>query len=185
LGRFTVSRVTNWEVTLVLRHRWVQGLGVGALGLALSVAPALAAPAAVRGAAELHGSGHLCRDLKAEQTSSASVGTSIAAALEKGQFAKAKQQILKSIDQGLKLAAPALADLRSAPRNVQSALKALVKFDNSLKSVIRRSTSITKMDAAIQSLATPKLTTEASTVANYIKATCGSVVSTGTPSSIG
>jgi hypothetical protein len=169
----------------VLRHRLVQGVGVGALGLALSVAPALSAPAAVSGTVVLQGSGHLCRDLKAEQSSSASVGTSIAAALEKGQFAKAKQQILKSIDQGLKLAAPALADLRSAPRNVQSALKALIKFDNSLKSVIKKATSITKMDAAIQSLATPQLTAEASTVATYIKAKCGSVVSTGTPSSIG
>jgi hypothetical protein len=185
LGRFTVSRVTNEEVTLVLQHRLVQGLSVGAIAIGLALGPAFSAPAAVRQAAALRGSGHLCRDLKAEQNSSASVGTSIAAALEKGQFVKAQQQILKSIDLGLKQAAPALADLRSAPKNVQSALRALVKFDNTLKTVIKKSTSITNMDAAIQSLATPKLTAEASIVSNYLRAKCGAIASTGTPTTIG
>jgi hypothetical protein len=180
-----VSWVTNWEVTLVLQQRLVQGLGVGAIGVVLAFAPALPAPAAVRGSAALHASsGHLCRDLKAEQNSSASVGTSIAAALEKGQFAQAQQQILKSINLGLKHAAPALADMRTAPTNVQNALKALIKFDNHLKTVIKKATSITKMDASIQALATPTLTAEASTVSSYLRAKCGSVV-TGTPTSVG
>jgi hypothetical protein len=180
-----VSGVTNWEVTLVLRHRLAQGVGISALGFLLALTPQVSARAAVDGAAASQGSGHLCRDLKAEESSSATVGTSIASALEKGQFAKAKQQILKSIDQGLKQSSPALRDLRSAPKNVQNALKGLIKFDNSLKSVIKKATSITKMDAAINALATPKLSTEASTVGNYIKATCGSIVSTGTATSVG
>jgi hypothetical protein len=182
--RFTVSGVANWEVTLVLRHRLMQGLGVGAIGLALTLGPAVAAQSAVDRATALQGSGHLCRDLRGAQNSSASVGNSIASALEKGQFAQAKQQILKSIDLGLKTAAPALADLRSAPKNVQNALKDLIKFDTHLKSVIKKATSITKMDASIQALATPKLTAEAQTVANYLKAKCGAIA-TGTPSTIG
>src|SRR5580692_5389535 len=182
--RFTVSGVTNWEVTLVLRHRLMQGLGVGTIGLALTLGPTVLAQSAVDRTASLQGSGHLCRDLRGAQNSSASVGNSIASALEKGQFAQAKQQILKSIDLGLKTAAPALADLRSAPKNVQNALKDLIKFDTHLKSVIKKATSITKMDASIQALATPKLTAEAATVANYLKAKCGAIA-TGTPSTVG
>jgi hypothetical protein len=122
----------------------------------------------------------LCKDLKAEQAQSAKLGSSIASALESGNYASAKQEMVTSINAGLKQAAPALTVLKSAPGSVQTAMKGLIKFDNQFKSAIESSTSLTTLESSFAQLGqNPSLRTYSTTVTNYITAQCGSIT-TGT-----
>ena len=170
----------------------IQGIGVGVLGLALALAPLGAASAKTKH----HKKGHttttvakkkgsnpnstLCKDLKSEQSQSAKLGSTIASALESGNYASAKQEMVTSINAGLKEASPALAALRSAPGSVKTAMKGLITFDNQFKSAIESSTSLSTLASAFAALGqNPHLRTYSSTVSNYITAQCGSIT-TGT-----
>jgi hypothetical protein len=165
---------------------------MGIVGLALALAP-LSAASASGHKAKHHKKTHtttttapkkkgsnpnsaLCKDLKAEQAQSAKLGSSIASALESGNYASAKQEMVNSINAGLKEAAPALSVLKSAPGSVQTAMKGLIKFDNQFKSAIEGSTSLTTLESSFAQLGqNPSLRTYSTTVTNYITAQCGSI----------
>jgi hypothetical protein len=152
----------------------------------VALAPLGAASAATRHQAAWHASGKkgrtsLCRDLKAEQSGASNVGSSITTAISSGNLAKAKQQIINTINHGLKQSAPALHDLNGAPRNVQTAIRGLIKLDQDLIASIRKTTSLGSLELPFATLAkNAKLTTYVTTVTSYISAQCGSVLTTTT-----
>jgi hypothetical protein len=171
----------------------MQGIGMVILGLALALAPLSAASAKAKHHKKGHGTtttvakkkgsnpnSTLCKDLKSEQSQSAKLGSTIASALESGKYATAKQEMVNSINAGLKQASPALAALRSAPGSVKTAMKGLIKFDDQFRSAIESSTSLSTLASSFAALGqNPSLRTYSSTVSNYITAQCGSIT-TGT-----
>jgi hypothetical protein len=184
----------------VAKYRALQGMGMSLIATALALAPLSAA------SASSHKSKHhnkslsttttvpkkgsnpgstLCKDLRSEQSQSAKLGSTIATALESGNYATAKQEMVSSINAGLKVAAPALGALSSAPRNVQSAMRGLIKFDDQFKSAIESSASLTTLESALSALGqNPTLRTDSTTVTSYITAQCGSITPTTTATSL-
>ncbi|HEY1832473.1 MAG TPA: hypothetical protein VGG38_19705 [Acidimicrobiales bacterium] len=190
------------------QRRVLQSISVAVIGLALAIAPLTLAGASSKGKSHKHNTHHttkkkntkkktttttsasskgsnpgsaLCKDLKAEESQSESLGGTIGAALESGNFATAKQEMLTAINQGLKEASPALSVLQSAPSNVQAAMKALIGFDGQLKSAIENSTSLATMESSFETLGTnPKIQADGTTVSSYVTAQCGSIVTTTT-----
>jgi hypothetical protein len=192
----------------VAQRRVLQGISVMVVGLALAIAPLTAAGASSKGSK--HNTHHsskkkntkkkkktttttsanskgsnpgstLCKDLKAEENQSNSLGGTIASALESGNFATAKQEMINAINQGLKEASPALSVLQGAPSSVQNAMKTLISFDGQFKSIIENSTSLTNMESSFETLATnPNIAAAGTTVSAYVTAQCGSLVTTTT-----
>jgi hypothetical protein len=182
----------------------LRGVGIGIVGLALALAP-LSAPSASSHKSKHHKSHHtshhtttttatkkgsnpgsaLCKDLRAEQAQSAKLGSTIASALESGNYATAKQEMVSSINAGLKEAEPALAALKSAPGAVQSAMKGLIQFDGKFKDDIESSTSLTTLESSFATLGqSATLRTESTTVTNYITAQCGAITPTTTATTL-
>ncbi len=167
-----------------MRHLTGRRLATVAIGLAVTLAPLSAASAKTKAKHSTKGANPnsaLCKDLRREQSSSNSIGTSIASAIESGNFSTAKKDMLNSINAGVKAASPALSVLRSAPGKVQSAMKGLIQFDGTLKKDIQNATSLTGLESSFTSLGNnAKLRSEATTVTNYITAQCGSLLATTT-----
>jgi hypothetical protein len=191
----------------VAQRRVLQGISVVVVGLALAIAPLTAAGASSKG--HKHNTNHsskkkntkkkktttttsanskgsnpgstLCKDLKAEENQSNSLSGTIASALESGNFATAKQEMINSINQGLKEASPALSALQGAPSSVQNAMKTLISFDGQFKSIVENSTSLTNMESSLETVATnSKIAAAGTTVSAYVTAQCGSLVTTTT-----
>ena len=110
------------------RPRVLQGIGAVLLAGALATAPLGVAGAKTHHKPTHHTSAPkkganpgstLCKDLRAEETTAGKIGSSIATALESGNFVSAKQEMVAAINEGLRAAAPALSVLSSAPGNVQ------------------------------------------------------------------
>jgi hypothetical protein len=166
-----------------MRRTTLRSLGLGSLVVVMSLAPLSAASASAKQTSSkgANPNSALCRNLKAQQSSSAKIGNSIASALESGNLATAKRNMLKSINAGLRSAAPALAVLRRAPGRVQNAMRGLISFDDTLKKDIQKASSVTKLESAFVSLGNnAKLRSEATTVSNYITSQCGSLLATTT-----
>jgi hypothetical protein len=171
----------------VVHRRAVHGWRVAALGLAIALAPLSVASATTHHttrathAAAKKSQGSLCKNLEAEQAGSNKVGSSISAAINSGNLAAAKQQIINAINKGLKAAAPVLNQLNSAPHNVQTAIRGLVKLDQTLISSIKKTTSLSGLEAPFAVLAkNPHLKSYAATVNTYLNGKCGSLLSTTT-----
>jgi hypothetical protein len=174
-------------------RRGLQGLGVAFIGLAIAVAPMATASASSHKAKHAKHAKHstskkgvntgsaLCTSLKSEESSSSKLGDAVSAAFESGNFATAKQDMLNSLNLGLKEVTPALAALRSAPANVQTAMKGLFKFEDDLKTAIENSTSMTSLESSFEALGkNPQLQANSTTVTNYITQQCGSLIPTTT-----
>src|SRR5580658_972688 len=164
------------------KRRITQGVGIGIIGLALALAPLTAAGAkskpkhhstkhttttvkSSKGTKGSNPNSALCKDLKAEQSQSEKLGSTIEAAIESGNYNTAKTEMVNSINAGLKDASPALKLLDSAPSAVQSAMKGLISFDGQFKTAIENSTSLTGLESSFASLGeNPKLKTESTTV---------------------
>jgi len=184
----------------VAKHRALQGMGMGVIALALAMAP-LSAASASSHKSKHHKKSHstttttpkqgsnpgstLCKDLRSEQSQSAKLGSTIASALEAGNYANAKAEMVSSINAGLKVAAPALSALSSAPSSVQSAMRGLIKFDDQFKSAIESSSTLSALESSLSTLGqNPTLRTDSTTVTNYITAQCGSITPTTTATSL-
>jgi hypothetical protein len=153
------------------------------LGLALSLAPITAASAAPR-----HHSGKgsnpdsaMCRDVKAEQSGSSSVGSQIEKALTSGNFAQAKQDVLNAYaaDQGD--VQKALAVVRTAPANVQAAFKNLLSYVKQIRNDIASASSLQGLITSLGSLGkSTQLENDGTTIDNWYTSVCGSTtVTTG------
>jgi|HubBroStandDraft_1064217.scaffolds.fasta_scaffold137847_2 hypothetical protein len=173
------------------QRRALQGFGVAVIGLALACAPM--ATASASGHKTKHSKHHsttkkgenpgsaLCTSLKSEQSNSNKLGEAVSAAFESGDFPTAKKDMINALNLGLKEVGPALQALHSAPANVQSAMRALFKFEGNLKSAVENASSMTSLEASFESLGkNPQLQASSQTVTNYVTAQCGSLITTTT-----
>jgi hypothetical protein len=121
------------------------GIGIATIGMALSVVPALSASASVKASATLRGSA-LCGDYKNQEKSQAE--TTEGAALEKaytsGKWSAIQSALLSAFGSENGAISKLESALSGAPSSVKSAAGQLVKFESSLKTAIKQSTSMTQ-----------------------------------------
>jgi hypothetical protein len=177
-----------------MRHpRTWQGITIVAVGLALTLAPMTAASAhkpkhhTTTTKTGSNPNSTMCKDLKAEQTNSSSLGLNIEKAISSGNFASAKAAMLSAFSQDAKYINQALAVIHSAPANVQSAFRDILSFAGQLKTDIANAGSEQQLIASFETLGkNTKLTTDGTTISAWVTSQCGSVLPTagatsGTP----
>jgi hypothetical protein len=185
----------TWEVAHMIHRRVVHGISIGIFGMAVALAPMSVASASshkpkhhkpkhhttttTKPAKGSNTGSALCKDLRAEQSSSSALGGAIATAIESGNFATTQKDLLAAFNTDLKEANPALSQLKSAPANVQSAMKGLVSFISTFKTDVEKATSVADLESSFTALGTnPQLKAQSATVAAYVTAQCGSVAPT-------
>jgi hypothetical protein len=183
----------------VLNRRFLQGVSVAFVGLALACAPMAAASAHTKAKhhkpAKHHSSktvaktkggtnpnSSICTSVNSAENSSSNLGSSLEKAFAGGgisDFASAKQAMLNSMNTALKEEGPAESALRSAPANVQAAMKGLFAFESSFKAAVTNATSATQLVASLSTLGqNPQLEADGTTIANYVTSLCGATTTT-------
>jgi hypothetical protein len=137
--------------------------------------------------AALNPGSKLCAEAYAGETNSGNVGSAVETAMESalasGNFDAAKQAIIAALNTSLKEEAPAEAALRSAPANVQAAMKGLFAFVSSYETAINSASSFAQLGTSIESIAqTSGVQADATTLANYLTQQCGPPPTTTTTS---
>jgi hypothetical protein len=172
---------------------------VTVVGLALACAPMAAASASHKpkhhhkakghttttksGKAGLAPGSSLCVAVASAENSSRNVGSSIEKAMlqgvESNNFATAQHAMLTALSESQKEEGLALSALKSAPANVQAAMKGLFTFVGSYETAIKNATSFTQLETSLTSLP-GESTAEAEgvTVTNYVTQQCGTVTTT-------
>ena len=163
------------------RSRWV-GIGAAVLGLTLTLAPLTAASAkSTKGSAP---NSAMCKTVKSEQGGSSAAAGAIEKAMTSGNFASAKQAMLKAYNLDFNQVQKALGVIKSAPANVQAAFKDLLSFVKQFRTAIQNSTSTTSLLAAFETLGkNPKLETDGTTISNWYTGVCGGTLTT-TPTTV-
>jgi hypothetical protein len=161
------------------RSRWV-GIGATVLGLTLTLAPLTAASAkSTKGSAP---NSAMCKTVKSEQGGSTAASSAIEKAMTSGNFAAAKQAMLKSYNVEFSQVQKALAVVKGAPPNVQAAFKDLLSFVKQFRAAIQNSTSTTSLLSAFETLGkNPKLETDSTTISNWYTGVCGGTLTTTPP----
>ena len=161
------------------RSRWV-GIGAGVLGLTLALVPLTAASAkSTKGSAP---NSAMCKTVKSEQNGSSAASSAIEKAMTSGNYAAAKQALLKSFNVDFNQVQKALGVIHSAPPKVQAAFKDLLSYVKQLRTAISNSTSVTSLLAAFETLAkNPKLETDGTTISNWYTGICGGTLTTTPP----
>jgi len=164
------------------RRTW-QGICIGMMGVALTLAPMSAASAHSKPkhhsgtSASTKGSAPnsaMCQKVKTEQTGSSSVGLAIERAMESGNFAQAKAAMLSAYNTDAGNVQKALAVIRTAPSNVQSAFKNLLTFVQQIKTDIQNASSLQGLVTSFESLGkNQQLVTDGTTIANWYTSVCG------------
>jgi flagellum-specific peptidoglycan hydrolase FlgJ len=173
------------------RRTW-QGICIGMMGVALTLAPMTAASA--HNKQKHHSSGStkgsapnsaMCQKVKTEQTGSSSVGVNIEKAMESGNFAAAKQAMLSAYSTDAANVQKALAVIKTAPSNVQSAFKNLLTFVQQIKTDIQNASSLQGLITSFESLGkNQQLVTDGTTIANWYTGVCGGSLITTTTTSL-
>ena len=142
------------------------GIGILAVGTAMALVPlAPQAAWAKPGYCTQYGKAN-----KAETKSE----TAIVSAIESGNWAAAKKALLSSVSSESGAEKAAIAQLHSAPSNVQRAGTKLLKFVSTEVKIIKTSTSATQFETSEESLAqSPTFTAATGVLANYFDAKCG------------
>jgi hypothetical protein len=158
-----------------------QGIGICIIGAGLALAPLTAA-----GASKKHHNpspSAVCTDVKSEQQSSSSVGLSIERAIQSGNFATAKQAMLRAYNADLNNVRKAYGVIKTAPANVQAAFKDILTFAQQIKTAIQNANSEQQLLVSFESLdKNPKLATDGTTIANWFVSNCGGSAATTTSS---
>jgi len=180
------------------QRRILQAFSVTVLGVALACAPMAVASAnqkakhhpkpkhhPTKSVAKggLNPGSQLCQTVSNAESSSGKVGTAIEQAIEQsatsGSYATVKQALLSAFNLISKEAGPAESALRSAPANVQAAMKGEFAFIGTYKTAIANSTSITQLETSMTSLpGAAEAEADAKTVTNYVTAQCGTTTTT-------
>jgi hypothetical protein len=174
------------------RSTWL-GICIGVLGLAMTLIPVSAASAkshqghhsstTVKGS---NPNSAMCKDVKAEQTSSTSVGQGFEKDLASGNFAQAKQSLLSAYNGDLSNVQKALAVIKTAPANVQSAFKNLLSFVQQIKNDIQNASNLEGLVTSFSSLGkNTQLVTDGTTIANWYASVCGGPLVTTTTATTG
>jgi hypothetical protein len=179
------------------RRIW-QGISVAVLGVALASAP-MAMASASNHKAKHHKTKHhapkktvakggsdptnkICLAVNSAQSSSGNLGTALGKVFAGGgisDFATAKQAMVAAMNTALKEEGPAEAALRSAPANVQAAMKGLFTFESNLKTDISNASTATQLESSLVTLGQdPSLKTDSLTLANYVTSLCGATTTT-------
>ena len=183
------------------RRRVWQGLGIGFIGLALSLAPMSLASAhstknskhhATAGSQGTNGSNPgspICVDIKSAQKSE---GSAFGNALKNGtSFASIKAALLSSFKFENNAFQKAASAIGSAPPNVQKAFKGILVYVGKLKSAIAGATSLQGLTTAEEAVGSAtQLEAEGTTIDNWARSICGSSVvptttSVSVPSGLG
>ena len=170
-----------------MKHRrtW-QGMCIGLIGVAVTLAPMSAASASShkRHHHSTHVSGSaptsaMCQDVKSEQAGSSNVGSSIGKAMASGNFAAAKAAMLAAFNTDAANVQKALGVIRTAPANVQSAFKNLLSYVQQVKTAIQNASSEQALIASFETLGkNPQLRTDGVTIANWYTSVCGGTLVT-------
>jgi len=178
-----------------MKHRstW-RGLSMGVFGVALTLAPLSAAGAHTNHRGKHQSSGSvkgsnpkaaMCQDVKNEQAGSSSVGVAIERAIASGNFAAAKQAMLKAYNGDLGNVQKALGVIKTAPANVQSAFKNLLTFVRQIRDDIQNASSEQGLITSFETLGkNTQLQTDGLTIANWYASVCGGPLVTTTTVSI-
>jgi hypothetical protein len=175
------------------QRRVLQSMSVVILGFALAGAP-MAMASAHGHKAKHHKPKHhttkkgsnptssICQAVNSAQSSSGNLGASLEKVFESGglsNFATAKQAMIAAMNDALKEESPAESALRSAPSNVQAAMKGLFTFESNLKTAISNAANVQQLEASLVTLGqNPALKTDSLTVANYVTSLCGATTTT-------
>jgi flagellum-specific peptidoglycan hydrolase FlgJ len=173
------------------RSKW-QGICVGVLGVALTLAPvSMAAASSNKGKHHSNTStkgsapgSAMCKDVKNEQTGSSTADGSFEKAIESGNFAAAKQAMLNAFAADQTNVQKALSVIKTAPANVQAAFKNLLTFVQQIKTDIQNASNEQDLITSFSSLGKdPKLATDAATISNWYTGVCGGTLVTPTTTS--
>jgi hypothetical protein len=163
--------------------RWV-GIGAAVLGLTLALAPLTAASAKSTRTKGSAPNSAMCKTVKSEQGGSTAAAGAVEKAITSGNFASAKQAMLKAYNTDFNQVQKALGVVKSAPPNVQAAFKDLLSFVKQFRTAISNSTSVASLLSAFETLGkNPKLETDGTTISNWYAGVCGGTLTT-TPSTV-
>jgi len=154
------------------RGRWWTGICISGAGLMI-LAPlgTTNAGAASKGA--------LCRAVKAEESSSDSVGLSVERAVASGNFAASKQAMLQAYGSDERNVSTALATAKSAPPAVRSAFTNLLSFVRKVRNDIQSSKSFPGLLSSFERLAKdPRLVRDGTTIEQWDSSVCGAPTTT-------
>jgi hypothetical protein len=120
----------------------------------------------------------LCAEAYAGESNSGNVGSNLEKAMisaeTSGNWDAAKQAMDTALIASLKGEAPAEAALRSAPANVQAAMKGLFSYVQSFETAINSSTSITQFATSMETLVQNSgIQADSTTLATYLTQQCG------------
>jgi hypothetical protein len=126
----------------------------------------------------------LCRDYKNQQSSLANTqGGALAKAYTSGSWPAIQKALLSAFSSEAGSISKLESVLSGAPSNVKAAVGTFLQFENSLKGVIQRSTSLTNFGTQVAAVETnPKLASAEKVLAAYGEKLCpGSIPKTTTP----
>jgi hypothetical protein len=180
------------------QRRIVQSFSVAVLGLALACAPMAVASAhsnkhhkskpkhhhttttkTTVAKAGLNPGSKLCVEAYAGESNTGGVGSAVEKAMisaeTSGNYNAAKQAMLAAMNASLKDESEAEAALRSAPANVQAAMKSLFGYVQQFETTINNSTSFTQLGTSMQTLIqnSSALQADSTTLTNYLTQQCG------------
>ena len=168
-----------------MKHsRLWQGICVGMVGVALTLAPMSAASASHKKHHSSHVRGSnptaaMCQTVKSEQTGSSSVGSSLGKAMASGNFAAAKQALLSAFNTDQANVQKALVVIHTAPANVQTAFKNLLSYVQKVKSDIQNASSEQDLITSFETLGkNTQLQADGVTIANWYTSVCGGTLAT-------
>jgi hypothetical protein len=175
------------KVGTVMLNRAKAGIGVAAIGMAMALIPAIspvsASASSVSGVSSLSTSA-LCRDYKNQQSALANTQSSaLARAYASGNWPAIQKALLSTYSSATVTNSKLESVLSGAPSNVKAAVGTFVQFENSIKAVIQRSTSLTNFGTQMAAVSTnPKLASAGKVLAAYAAKLCpGLVPKTTTP----
>ena len=155
------------------------GIGIAAIGMAVSMVPAVSASASVNRAASVHVvvKSSLCKADSSLAAAAAKTdgGSKLEKDIETGNFAAVKKLMLATFTSESSLEKAFEAYLSGAPKNVQSAASESFKFDGTIKSDIEKSNSMAQFESLIESAEkNPKLLSAEKVLNAYQQKKCGS-----------
>ena len=178
------------KVGTVMLNRVKAGIGVATIGMAMALVPAISpASASVSRVASVSSvsslsSNALCRDYKNQQSASANTqGSALEKAYASGNWPAIQKALLSTYNSEAGAISKLESVLSGAPSNVKAAVGTFLQFENSLKGVIQRSTSLTNFGTQVAAVSTnPKLASAEKVLAAYGAKLCpGLVPKTTTP----
>jgi hypothetical protein len=160
-----------------------------AMALIPAISPASASVSSVSGVSGVSSlsslsSSALCRDYKNQQSALANTeGSALEKAYASGNWPTIQKALLSAFSSEAGSVSKLESVLSGAPSNVKAAVGTFLQFENSLKGVIQRSTSLTNFGTQVEAVSTnPKLVSAGKVLAAYGAKLCpGSVPKTTTP----